>query len=144
QMKGTIPTHSGALRRLVKTAAALAFATVVGSVASVALAQDRPLVRFGTGAISGDLPVEMMHVFKEWVDRAAPGEFDIQIHSNATLVRQGTEVTSVQRGTVETTILSWWDIADRLPDLNILTVGYLFKDWDHVKRVMDGEIGDEY
>lgn len=143
-MKGTTPSKSGFVGRLVRTATALAIAALVGSAVSIAAAQDRPLVRFGTGAISGDLPVEMMHVFKEWVDRAAPGEFDIQIHSNATLVRQGTEVTSLQRGTVETTILSWWDIADRLPDLNILTVGYLFKDWDHVKRVMDGDIGDEY
>lgn len=118
---------------------------MIGVTASgFAAAQDRAQLRFGTAAISGDLPVEMMYVFKEWIDRAAPGEFDVQIHSNGTIVRQGTEVTSLQRGTVESSILSWWDIADRIPDLNILTVGYLFKDWDHVRRFMDGELGDEY
>lgn len=137
--------HARALRGVIRTVAAAVLAGVIGAAMSgIATAQERTLVRFGTGAICTDLPVEMMQVFKEWVERAAPGEFDIQVHCNATIVRQGTEVTSLQRGTVETTILSWWDIADRLADLNILTVGYLFKDWAHVQRVMDGDIGAEY
>ena len=104
----------------------------------------RQLLRFGTGAIGGDLPVEMMYVFKEWVDRSAPGEFDVQVHHTGTLVRQGTEVTALQRNSVEMTILSWWDIGDRIPEYNVMTVGYLFKDWNHVKAAMDGDIGKEY
>lgn len=101
-------------------------------------------IRFGTAGIGGDLPVEMMYVFKEWVDRSAPGEFDVQIHHTGTLVRQGTEIVALQRNSVEMSILSWWDIADRIPEYAVLTVGYLFKDWNHVKTAMDGDIGREY
>jgi len=85
-----------------------------------------------------------MYIFKEWVDRSAPGEFDIQIHHSGTLVRQGTEIVAMQRNTIEMTIISWWDVADRIPEYNLLTVGYLFKDWNPVKAVMDGDIGKEY
>jgi tripartite ATP-independent transporter DctP family solute receptor len=106
--------------------------------------QQRLPLRFGTAGIGGDLPVEMMYVFKEWVDRSAPGEFDVQVHHTGTVVRQGTEIVALQRNTVEMSILSWWDVADRIPEFNVLTVGYLFKDWNHVKAVMDGDIGTEY
>jgi TRAP-type C4-dicarboxylate transport system substrate-binding protein len=41
-------------------------------------------------------------------------------------------------------ILSWWDIGDRIPEFNVMTVGYLFKDWNHVKAAMDGDIGKDY
>lgn len=127
-----------------KAAAAFAAAGFLLASAGIAAAQQRQTLRFGTGAIGGDLPVEMMYVFKEWADRSAPGEFDIQIHHTGTMVRQGTEIVALQRNTVEMTILSWWDIADRIPEYNVLTVGYLFKNWAHVKAVMDGDLGAEY
>jgi TRAP-type C4-dicarboxylate transport system substrate-binding protein len=50
----------------------------------------------------------------------------------------------MQRNTIEMTIISWWDIGDRIAEYNLLTVGYLFKDWNHVKATMDGDIGKEY
>lgn len=129
----------------IASAALIAMAAFVGTVSDAAAqAPQRQLVRFGTAGIGGDLPVEMMYVFKEWVDRSAPGEFDFQIHHTGTLVRQGTEIVALQRNSIEMTILSWWDIADRIPEYNVMTVGYLFKDWNHVKATMDGDIGKEY
>lgn len=129
----------------IASAVLIAVAAFAGSISDAAAqAPQRTLLRFGTAGIGGDLPVEMMYVFKEWVDRSAPGEFDVQIHHTGTLVRQGTEVTALQRNSVELTILSWWDIGDRIPEYNVMTVGYLFKNWDHVKAAMDGDIGKEY
>ncbi len=129
----------------VVSAALIAGAAFAGSISDAAAqAPQRQLVRVGTAGIGGDLPVEMMYVFKEWVDRSAPGEFDFQVHHTGTLVRQGTEIVALQRNSIEMTILSWWDIADRIPEYNVMTVGYLFKDWNHVKATMDGDIGKEY
>jgi tripartite ATP-independent transporter DctP family solute receptor len=127
------------------SAALVAGAAFAGSIADAsAQAPQRQLLRFATGGIGGDLPVEMMYIFKEWVDRSAPGEFDVQIHHSGTLARQGTELVAMQRNSIEMTILSWWDIGDRIPEYNLMTVGYLFKDWNHVKATMDGDIGKEY
>lgn len=127
------------------SAALIAGAIFAGSVSDAAAqAPQRQLLRFATGGIGGDLPVEMMYIFKEWVDRSAPGEFDVQIHHSGTLARQGTELVAMQRNSIEMTILSWWDIGDRIPEFNLMTVGYLFKDWNHVKAAMDGDIGKEY
>ncbi len=124
---------------------AIALAAILGLFGSgAALAQQKQTIRFGTAAIGGDYPVEMMSIFKEWVERSAPGQFDVQIHHSGTLVRQGTEIVALQRNSVEMSILSWWDIADRIPEFNVLTAGYLFRDWSHVKAVMDGPIGREY
>ncbi len=129
----------------VVSAALVAGAVFAGGISdAVAQAPAKQTIRFGTAGIGGDLPVEMMYIFKEWVDRSAPGEFDIQIHHTGTLVRAGTEIVALQRNSVEMSILSWWDIADRIPEYNVMTVGYLFKDWNHVKATMDGDIGKEY
>jgi len=118
---------------------------VAGLLALPLSAEAQPkTLRFATAGIGGDLPVEMMYIFKEWVDRSAPGEFDVQIHHSGTLIRAGTEIVALQRGSTEMTILSWWDIADRIPEFSVLTVGYLFKDWPHVKSFMDGPQGREY
>lgn len=130
---------------LLATAFAMAATMMFGSAQDASAQQpQRQQLRFGTAAIGGDLPVEMMYVFKEWVDRSAPGEFDVQVHHTGTLVRQGTEITALQRNSVEMSILSWWDIGDRIPEFNVMTVGYLFKDWNHVKAAMDGDIGKDY
>jgi tripartite ATP-independent transporter DctP family solute receptor len=123
-------------------AAALAMIGLLG--APLAAEAQQKTLRFATAGIGGDLPVEMMYIFKEWVDRSAPGEFDVQIHHSGTLIRQGTEIVALQRGSTEMTILSWWDIADRIPEFGVLTVGYMFKDWPHVQWFMDGTLGDEY
>lgn len=127
------------------SAALVAGSMFVGAISDAAAqAPQKQTIRFGTAGIGGDLPVEMMYIFKEWVDRSAPGEFDVQIHHTGTLVRAGTEIVALQRNSVEMSILSWWDIADRIPEYNVMTVGYLFKDWNHVKATMDGDIGKEY
>jgi tripartite ATP-independent transporter DctP family solute receptor len=124
--------------------ALIAVLALAGSLGVAEAQTSKTPLRFGTGAIGGDLPVEMMYVFKEWVDRSAPGEFDVQVHHTGTVIRQGTEIVALQRNSVDMTILSWWDIADRIPEYAVLTAGYLFKDWNHVKAVMDGDIGSEY
>ncbi len=127
------------------SAALVAGSMFVGAISDAAAqAPQKQTIRFGTAGIGGDLPVEMMYIFKEWVDRSAPGEFDVQIHHTGTLVRAGTEIVALQRNSVEMSILSWWDIADRIPEYNVMTVGYLFKDWNHVTATMDGDIGKEY
>lgn len=126
-----------------RTAGAGLFAACLTFAALPAAAQPMT-IRFATAGIGGDLPVEMMYIFKEWVDRSAPGEFDIQIHHSGTLIRAGTEIVALQRGSTEMTILSWWDIADRIPEYSILTVGYLFRDWPHVQSFMDGPLGEAY
>lgn len=82
--------------------------------------------------------------FKEALDKAAPGAFDVQIHYNGTLFAQGTEIEAMQRGNLESGMISPQDIAAIVPEYSIFTTGYLMRDPAHLDAVYDGEVGAEY
>ena len=61
-------------------------------------AEQIPL-RISTPAVPDDWHAMMWTVFRESLDKSAPGEFDVQINLNATLFKQGTEHAAMARGT---------------------------------------------
>mgnify|MGYP000918294336 CR=1 FL=1 len=82
--------------------------------------------------------------FKEELEKAAPGAFDVQIHYNGTLFAQGTEIEAMQRGNLECALVSPQDVAALIPEYSIFTTGYLMQSPKHLDAVYDGEVGAEY
>src|SRR5205814_468950 len=82
-------------------------------------------------------------VFRDELDKAAPGRFDVQVHHSGTLFRQGAEPVAMQRGNLEMALLSMQDIARQMPEYSIFTAGYLIRDPDHLATVYGGPISYE-
>ena len=78
------------------------------------------------------------------VERSLPDQFDVQIHLNGTLFKQGTEPAQMKRGNLDMAMISPQDIAKQLPQYSIFTAGYLIRDVPHQKAVFYGAIGDKY
>jgi len=127
-------------RSLIATAAALA---LVGGLPTPAQAQTKIPLRISTPAVPDDWHAKMWTVFKESLDKSAPGEFDVQINLNATLFKQGTEPAAMARGNLELATISAFDIAKLVPEFSIFTAGYIVRDPDHMQKVFNGPIGDE-
>jgi tripartite ATP-independent transporter DctP family solute receptor len=108
-----------------------------------ALAQDQKVIRISTPSVPEEWNAQMLEVFKDWLERSAPGQFDVEIHLNATLFAQGTEIAAMQRGNLEVGLISAQDISRQLPEWSIFTAGYLLRDVPHQKAVFYGPIGDE-
>ena len=85
----------------------------------------------------------MLPVFKSELEKAAPGQFDVEIHLNGTLFKQGTEPAAMQRGNLEMAMISAFDIAKQVPEWSIFTAGYLMRDPAHQAKVFEGEVGQE-
>jgi len=85
----------------------------------------------------------MWTVFKESLDKAAPNQFDVQIHLNASLFKQGAEPAAMARGNLELTTVSAFDMAKLVPEFSIFTAGYIVRDPQHQQKVFNGPIGDE-
>ena len=62
--------------------AATAALTLAVGIAPAALAQNKVLLRISTPAVPDDWHGKMWTVFKESLDKSAPGEFDVQINLN--------------------------------------------------------------
>ena len=117
--------------------AALAGATRVGR------AQSRLPLRISTPAVPDDWHARMWTVLKEDLERSAAGQFDVQIHLNASLFKQGAEPVAMARGNLEMTSMSAFDIAKIVPEFSIFTAGYVLCDAQHLMKVFQGPIGDE-
>ncbi|MEY2687615.1 MAG: hypothetical protein RL375_1813 [Pseudomonadota bacterium] len=106
-------------------------------------AQNKVLLRISTPAVPDDWHGKMWTVFKDTLDKSAPGEFDVQINLNATLFKQGTEPAAMARGNLELSSISAFDIAKQVPEFSIFTAGYVIRDPQHQQKVFGGPIGQE-
>jgi len=129
------------LRRILLAATAALAATL--ALAPAVRAQNKVVLRISTPAVPDDWHGKMWTVFKESLDKSAPGEFDVQINLNAALFKQGTEPAAMARGNLELSSISAFDIAKLVPEFSIFTAGYIVRDPQHQQKVFNGPIGEE-
>jgi tripartite ATP-independent transporter DctP family solute receptor len=115
----------------------------LGALALPALAQAKTVLRISTPAVPDDWHAKMWTVFKDTLEKSAPGEFDVQINLNAALFKQGAEPTAMARGNLELTSVSASDIAKQVPAFSVFTAGYMVRDPAHQQKVFNGPIGAE-
>jgi len=135
------PARPQPVRALLLRTAALGLLALCLS--NTALAQSKVLLRISTPAVPEDWHAKMWTVFKDELEKSAPGQFEVQIHLNGALFKQGAESTAMARGSLEMAAMSAQDIAKILPEYSIYTAGYLIRDPEHQKRVFNGPIGAE-
>lgn len=109
-----------------------------------ALAADPITLRLSTAAIETDWLSKSLNLFRERLEASAPGQFKVQVFANGTLFRQGTEVAAIQRGNLEMSTMTTFEVEQQVPELSLFSAGYLFRDWDHARKVLSGPIGDDY
>jgi TRAP-type transport system periplasmic protein len=131
-------------RQALTMTAALGAATVAAPYTlRRAWAQGAKLIRISTSGSADEILSRSLVVFKESLDAAAPGAFNVELHYNATLFGQGMEIPAMQRGNLEVGLVSPQDVAEQIPEYSIFTAGYLIADRGHLERVFAGEVGDE-
>ena len=126
------------LTRRTALAAALATTTALALPTSV-LAQDLPTLRLSSVVSDNDIRAE---AFAE-IAEAVSDTFDMQVFNGATLVAQGSEMTSIQRGNLEMGLIAPQTIAEQIPEWSIVTSAYLFSDADHLQATFESDVGEE-
>jgi TRAP-type transport system periplasmic protein len=107
-----------------------------------ALAQ-KTVLRFSTAAPPADFLSRSMQQFKAELEKSAP-EFDVQLHYASSLFRQGTEVPALQRGNLEMSTMTTFEVAQQVPELGFFNRAYLFRDYDHAYKTLTGAVGKRY
>ena len=124
--------------RMMTTVAVSAFA------ATVALAADTIELKFTTASVPTDIHTQAMQVFKDKLNEAEPGRFDVQLYDSGQLFKQGADLDALQRGNAEMTYVSFQQISDAIPAYGIFTMGYLFQTPEHLRAMLHSEIGTEF
>ncbi|WP_316016114.1 TRAP transporter substrate-binding protein DctP [Roseobacter sp. HKCCA0434] len=119
--------------------AALAALIASTALAGAATAQDLPVLRLSSVVSENDIRAEAFANIAE----AVSDTFDMQVFNGATLVQQGSELTSMQRGNLEMGLVAPQKIAEQVPEWSIVTSAYLFQDASHLDALFDSEVGGE-
>lgn len=122
-------------RRTALLAGASAAATALTP--SWAQAQAKPTLRFAAVFSDKDIRADMMNMFAK--DVAA--DFNIEMHLNSTLFRQGTELVALQRDNLEMGNIGPQDISRQIPAWTLLTSAYLFRDANHLNKFFASDMG---
>jgi len=121
----------------------LGAAAALSTVSLPSLAQTKTVLRISTPAVPDDWHAKMWTVFKDTLEKSAPGEFDVQINLNASLFKQGTEPAAMARGNLELSSISAFDIAKLVPEFSVFTAGYMVRDPEQQQKIFNGPIGAE-
>lgn len=71
-------------------------------------------------------------------------EFDVQVYPGSQLFRQGTEVPAMQRGNLEMSTMTTFEVAQQVPEYGFFNRAYLFRDYDHAYKTFTGALGKRY
>lgn len=84
-----------------------------------------------------------MTAFSDEVKKRSGGRIEIRQHPGGALGGDREVLEGLQIGTVDFAIPSTSVIANFVPELQILDIPFLFRDFDHAQAVLDGPIGQE-
>jgi tripartite ATP-independent transporter DctP family solute receptor len=82
-----------------------------------------------------------MNIFAELVEEKTNGEIIVEVYANAQLGQEPETIEQAQTGVVEFARVNSVVLAEVAPEIGVFTLPYVFADWDHKYRVLDGEIG---
>jgi tripartite ATP-independent transporter DctP family solute receptor len=81
--------------------------------------------------------------FKEEVDKALPGKYDIVIHHSAALGSETQVLQQLQLGTVQMTVCTTGPVEAFVPEIKALEMPFLFNSYEAADKVLDGPIGSD-
>lgn len=104
-------------------------------------------LRISTVATPTQPQTKGLEKFAEVVAQLSGGKIEAKVFHSGQLADQKTSILGVMRGTLEMTIdasASWFADLANYPEIGVLEVAYLYRDLDHMYRVLTGPIGRKY
>lgn len=87
--------------------------------------------------------VQAVHFMSQSLDRQSGGKLGIQVYSSALLGDEATLLQLTQRGELDLNRVSVQALEAIFPLIRVLSLPFLFRDVDHLNRVLEGPIGAE-
>lgn len=94
-------------------------------------------------AVSTDTHAQAMKEFEKYVEEASNGELQVEVYTDAVLFTQEEEVMAVAGNDAQMTEVSANWLTAGSPWVGMFAAGYTFKSYDHMNKVLNGEIGQE-
>ncbi len=104
---------------------------------------EKIVLNFSTVSVPDDAHTEGINVFKEELEEISDGKIEVQLHHSGSLYAQGADEQAVMKGDLEMSYVSAPLVSEHVPEVSMFTAGYMFKDYQHMTDVLNGDIGNE-
>jgi TRAP-type transport system periplasmic protein len=125
--------------KLMKLSAAIAFVGAFASVPAVA----QTTIKIGYATAQNSHYGVGSTAFCDEVEKRTSGRYKCQQFPNSALGGEREMIEAVQLGTLDVVNTSTGPVGNFVPDVNIVDIPFLFRDYDHARKTMDGPIGQE-
>lgn len=98
---------------------------------------------FSITAVPTDAHGAAQKVFKEKLEEISGGNMTVECYDSGTLYGQDTETDALKNGDVDMIYSSASWLTDGSPWVSMFTAGYIFQSYDHMTKVLNGDIGKE-
>ncbi len=105
------------------------------------LAQAGTILRYGLEINRSDMQYLGATRFAELLKERSNGEIEVRLYPDNTLGNATALIAGVRAGTIDIEMSGNVMFAGLAKELQVVDLPYLFKDYDHVDRVLTGEIG---
>lgn len=82
-------------------------------------------------------------VFCDEVEKGTQGRYKCQHFSNSALGGEREQIEAIQLGTQDLVNTSTGPVGNFVPEVKIVDIPFLFRDYEHARKVMDGPIGQD-
>lgn len=98
---------------------------------------------FSIAAVPTDAHGKAQEVFKTTLETISGGNMTVECYNSGTLYGQDTEHDALKNGDVDMIYSSASWLTDGSPWISMFTAGYMFQSYDHMTKVLNGEVGEE-
>lgn len=98
---------------------------------------------FSVNAVPGDAHHEAMIKFKEVAEEKSNGSIKVNTYDSGSLFKQDQELAAVKSGQADIVYLSAPWLSEGSPWISMFSAGYMFKSYEHMTKVLNGEVGKE-
>jgi len=118
-------------------------AALAAGVAASGLATGQTTLKINIAVAQNSHYGVAIDTFAREVERRTNGRYKVQTFYSAALGAERESVEGVQLGTLDLTLTSTGPLPNFVPEVAILDIPFLFRDYAHARAVLDGPIGQE-
>ncbi|RBO84762.1 TRAP transporter substrate-binding protein [Marinomonas aquiplantarum] len=86
---------------------------------------------------------DALESFIKEADKATDGRVSGRVYNSSVLGSQSDAIQMLQVGAIQFAGFSLGPMGDAVPEVNVVSLPFIFKDLNHMHRVMDGPVGDQ-
>lgn len=92
-------------------------------------------------SVPEDAHTKAMQVFKEEVERLSAGKIKVELYIAGAIYTQEAELAACREGTLDMAYYGANWVAEFIPYMSMFAAAYTFSGYDHMTKVMNGDIG---